>query len=170
VPNTANEPEGKLDVRFGETAGASGRASDSAERDTGKSPAGDRGAGDAAGAAAGGRGLVAEAAGASVPARTAPPGGANRSIISTIARLAAEASEVQLAASLVTVREPSELPSELRISILARHVLSLLDTATSMEKEAGEKKTERPRRWVTSASRWLASGHKLAESDRTQER
>jgi hypothetical protein len=94
----------------------------------------------------------------------------NRSIISAIARLAAEANEAQVAASLVTVREPSEPPSELRISMWARHVLSLLDTATSMEKDAGAKKTERPSRWVTSASRWRASGHKLAESARTQER
>src|SRR5882724_7178478 len=58
------------------------------------------------------------------------PEGAKRSIMRAIARLAADARDVQWGASLVTVREPIDRPSGPRISMAAFHVPSLRETAT----------------------------------------
>jgi hypothetical protein len=75
-----------------------------------------------------------------------------------------------VAASLVTVRDPSDDPSTLRISISARQMSSVLDTMASIELRVGPVKGEAPSLLVTSASICEASGHAVAVGVRTQDK
>jgi hypothetical protein len=75
-----------------------------------------------------------------------------------------------VAASLVTVRDPSDDPSTPRISISARQMSSFLDTMASMELCVGPVKGDAPSLRVTSASICEASGQVVAVGVRTQDK